>query len=139
MRTFSLFSCPRRDIDLRTHPTKDEACGRGVRAPGAPSCNDKKHDFNCHHGTSCLTRWLLLVRENQPHCGWYQHPALARREKSQRAQNPPSSFPTFQSSHSFSFLFFLVNAMSDESEMSFGKDQDPSVPLTHGSTKTVCI
>ena len=27
--------------------TEDEVCGRGVRAPGAPSCNDQKHSFNC--------------------------------------------------------------------------------------------
>ena len=106
IRTFSFFSCPRGDKNLRTHPTKDEACGRGVRAPGAPSCNDKKHGFNCHYGTLCLTRWPLPVRENQPHCGWYQHPALARGEKSQRAQNPPSSSPTSQPPP-FLFLFFL--------------------------------
>ena len=31
MRTFSFFSCPRGEKYLRTHPTKDEACGRGVR------------------------------------------------------------------------------------------------------------
>ena len=103
--TFSCFSCPRGDMYLRTHPTKDEACGRGVRAPGAPSCNDKKHGFNCHYVTLCLTRWPLPVRENQPHCGWYQH----------RAQNPPSSSPTshLSSLPPLLFLFFLVKAMSE--------------------------
>ena len=84
-------------------------------APGAPSCNDKKHGFNSHYGTLRLTRWPLPVRENQPHCGWYQHPVLVRGEKSQRAQNPPSSSPSL---HSFSFLSFFVKAMSEVSEMS---------------------
>ena len=70
---FSFTSCPRGYIFLfllfRTHPTRDEACGRGVRAPGAPSYNDKKHGFNCHYGPLCLTQWPLPDRENQQHCG----------------------------------------------------------------------